>query len=165
MKLKRIMTIIVLLLLAVSVWYLLADKEEADDGALNALMSLEVVNGEMYSAADLSSMPTLVVIWTTWCPSCLEELAYLKEHYQEISSLVNLVAVNATIHERSINDVDRLLEVAELPFVVLVDQDGQSMKHFQSRYIPANFLVDINGKVINSLEGPISKETIIKWLE
>jgi len=132
---------------------------------IGALMAMEVINGEGISEEDFASHPTLVVIWATWCYSCVSGLLYLKETYEEFQQRVNLVAVNITQSERSFSNVISLLEVTDLPFLVLADREGKTPQYFPSRFIPAYFLINTDGELVRSLEGPMNLETLDNWLD
>ena len=134
-------------------------------GPLATLQELDVVNGEMPSMQDLSQRPTLVVMWTTWCPSCIDEMLHLRDNYGEYHSRVNLIAVNLTQGERRLPAVHEFLEGADLPFTVLLDPKGKAAGQFRSRYIPANFLVNTEGETVNMMEGPITLDILDQWLD
>lgn len=144
---------------------LFQQSSESAGDSIGALMALEVINGEMISRDDFISRPTLVVMWTTWCPSCVNGLFYLKEMHEEFQKRVNLVAVNITQSERNFNDVTSLLERADLPFLVLADRESEALQYFQSRFIPAYFLINADGKLVQRLEGQISLEILDNWLD
>lgn len=165
MNKKNYLTIgLLLLVLAVAGALFYQQSTEKTEGPMEALMTMEVINGEMISESDLASRPTLVVKWATWCPSCVDELLYLKESHDEFAKRVNLVAVNITRNERNFNDVINLLEWADLPFLVLADKEGKTSEYFPSRFIPANFLINTNGELVESVEGPIDLKTLDNWL-
>ncbi|KUO49770.1 MAG: hypothetical protein APF76_00555 [Desulfitibacter sp. BRH_c19] len=163
---KNVITLVLLLVVvgAAFAMFFLQDTEKSE-GTFDILSNMDVLNGEMISEADFSARPTLVVKWATWCPTCVDELLYLKDNHQEFQERVNLLAINITGSERNTNDVINLIDSYELPFLVLADMEDKSSKHFPAKYIPANFLLNTNGEVVNSLEGPIDLETLDEWLE
>ncbi len=163
---KNVITIILLLVVvgAALTMFFLQDNARVE-GTFDILSNMEILNGDMISEDDFSARPTLVVKWATWCPACVDELLYLKENHQDFQERVNLVAVNITRNERSFNDILELVDWAELPFLVLADTEGMTSEHFPSRYIPANFLLNTEGKLVNSIEGPIDLEMLDDWLE
>ncbi len=162
---------LVILVLVVALAIAILVLGNSDDANLNditgpfaTLHELDVVNREMPSMQDLSQRPTLVVMWTTWCPSCIDEMLHLRDNYGEFHSRVNVIAVNLTQGERSRQAVHDFLEGADLPFTVLLDPDGKAGEQFASRYIPANFLVNTEGETVNMMEGPITLDILDQWL-
>ena len=137
---------------------------ERAESNIEALMAMEIINGGIILKDDFFSRPTLVVMWTTWCRACINGLFYLKENHEEFQQRVNLLAVNMTQSERNFNDVTNLLEGSDLPFLVLADREGKASQYFPSRYIPAYFLIDTDGELVQRLEGIMSLEILDNWL-
>ena len=167
---KNYLTIGLLLIVLIAAVFLLFQQslespERGAEGSIGTLMAMEVINGEMISEDDFISRPTLVVKWTTWCRTCIDGLFYLKETHEEFQKRVNLVAVNITRSERNFNDVTSLLERADLPFLVLADREGKASQYFQSIRIPAYFLIDTDGELVQRLEGIMNLDILDNWLE
>jgi len=137
---------------------------ERAEGSIGALKATEVINGEMISEEKFASRPTLVVKWTTWCGACINGLFYLKENYEKFQERVNLVAVNITRSERNFNDVTNLLESTDWPFLMLADRDDKTSQYFPTRRIPAYFLIDTDGELVQRLEGLMNLEILDNWL-
>ncbi|MEW6623417.1 MAG: TlpA disulfide reductase family protein [Bacillota bacterium] len=164
-KNKTLTILILIILTAVVVWmFVLQGEKEVEAEAFQALLGMEVKNGVMFTYEEFEARPTLVVAWTTWCPTCLEELLYLKDHYDEINSRVNLVAVNLTTSERNPGNLDKYLTAIQVPFVVLSDTEGKSREHFASRFVPSSFLLNSKGKVVKKADGPVTVEMLENWL-
>lgn len=162
---KNLLTLILIVAVLGVAFSMFFFQNKRGEEIYSTLSTMEVLNGEMISEEDFSARPTLVMKWATWCPGCVDELLYLTENHQEFKKRVNLVAINLTRNERSIDDVINLIDSSELPFLVLADAEGKGSELFPSRYIPANFLLDTSGKVVNSIEGPIDLETLDEWLK
>ena len=161
--------LLVVILIAAALFYQetferAAQNADRTGGSITALMALEVISGEMISEYDFAARPTLVVMWATWCPSCVFGLFHLKEAHEEFQERVNIVAVNITQNERSFSDVVSLLERGNFPFLIMADREGEAQGHFRSRYIPAYFLVNTNGVTVQHLEGQMSLEILDNWL-
>ncbi len=162
MSAQTAVSLVILVLVAALAIGLMALTAGGDPFAI--LNELDVMNGAMPSAQDLSGRPTLVVTWNTWCPGCIQELLYLRENHEEIRARVNLVAINLTRGERSLGEVHEFLDEAGLPYVVLADPEGKAGERFASRYIPASFLLDTGGEIINRMEGPVTLKILDEWL-
>jgi len=155
--------LIVFVVAAVMLFQPIAESPERAEGPIGALMAMEVINGEMISENDFASRPTLVVTWATWCRTCIDGLLYLEKTHEEFQQRVNLVAVNITQSDR-LSDVAIFLESANPSFPILADREGKTAHYFRSRYIPAYFLLDADGEVVQSLEGRMNLEILDNWL-
>lgn len=160
-RLTVALAVAVVLIALVLIW---AGAGEREEGSFDVLTGLEVLHGRMPPLHELAAQPSIVVTWNTWCPGCVQELAYLKEHYPHLQGRINLVAVNLTANERDVETVRELLEEMDLPFAVLGDPDNVAGQHFASRFIPANFLLDISGNIVQVHEGPLTMTIIERWL-
>lgn len=160
-RLTVALAVVVIATALVLIWSGLGDDEES---SFDVLAGLEVLNGRMPPMHELAARPSIIVTWTTWCPACVQELAFLRENYPQLQGRINLVAVNLTSNERDVNAVREFLEGVDLPFVVLGDPDNIAGRHFQSRYIPANFLLDTSGNILQLHEGPLTMAIIERWL-
>lgn len=152
--------VVVVIIALLLIWSGLGDEE----GSFDVLAGLEVLHGQMPPLHELAARPSIIVTWNTWCPGCVQELAFLKEYYPQLRGRINLVAVNLTANERDVNTVREFLDEIDLPFAVLGDPDNVAGGHFQSRYIPANFLLDTYGNIVQVHEGPLTMTIIERWL-
>ncbi len=165
MNRKMLWGVIALIVVAGVVVSLNATRSEEQADIHGILMSLDVVSGERPTASDLQGRHTLVVIWTSWCPTCIQELHYIEDHYATIAEKVNLVAVNMTSVEQNIEDVHVAAEAIDPSYPVLADQEGKAGEVFRSRYVPANFLLDSDGRIVEKREGAITLDQLDEWLD
>ncbi len=135
--------------------------ESESNNLMHSLRDMAVLQGEV---PEQTALPTLIVAWNTGCPSCVHELRHLKEHYDALQDSVHVVAVNLTRTERNLETVEQFLAEENLPFTVLADKEGELTEHLTFRFIPANFLVEPDGELIESQEGLIEVQTLRNWL-
>ncbi len=163
MNKKTIFSIVIIIILAIVVYSLLSS--DTVEGPFGTLLSLEVLNGEMLPVEKLKENPTLVVGWTSWCPTCIQELIYLEENYDTFIEKVNLITLNYSGSERvSVEQIARMVANAGFSFIVLADDEGKGYEQFPSKYLPSAFLIDTNGEILKSLEGPITLDILEQWL-
>lgn len=104
------------------------------------------VQGAKFRLNDHLGKPVLLVFGTTWCPSCREEIPHLKDIYASYAKK-GLIMVNIDIQE-SRDKVSRYADKNELPYRLLLDEDGAVSEMYGIRGVPSMILLDEAGKII-----------------
>lgn len=118
-------------------------KEARDDQATDFV--LKDLKGDLFRLSDQKGKPALLIFSTTWCPSCREEIPHLKEFYAR-SARKGLIMVNIDIQE-SRDKVSRIAEQYELPYRVLIDENGDVAKTYGVHGVPTLILLDEEGMI------------------
>ena len=127
------------------------------------------LDGHVCNVADMRGKPTLVLFWASWCPFSREELSHVRDVYnRHHADGFEVVGVSV---DRSVADVTGYVEQNEIPWPnIYFDRDGQRgeanplARFYQVRSIPAAFLLDREGKVINSRARGDILETVVAEL-
>lgn len=102
----------------------------------------ESITGEPIRLADYRGQPVMVHFWATWCPICQLERDSV-ERLSEDYPVINIAT-------QSMDD-DGLLAFAKEhnmnPNQIVNDFDGQLMKAFGARAVPASFIIGPDGDV------------------
>jgi peroxiredoxin len=103
------------------------------------------LKGSRVSPADLSGKVVLVDLWATWCKPCKVSLPFYKElHQQREKDGFAVLAISVDVHR---DDVERFLEVEQLPFTVLLDPEGTVPKTIGMSVMPTMLLLGRDGKI------------------
>jgi peroxiredoxin len=133
---------------AMLVWYsqrgATAAKDVREDKAPDFILA--DVQGGKFRLNDQRGKPVLLIFGTTWCPSCREEIPHLKDIYAQYAKK-GLIMVNIDIQE-SRDKVSRYADKYELPYRLLLDENGAVSEMYGIRGVPAMILLDEAGIII-----------------
>ena len=114
--------------------------EKAPDFVLTDL------KGQKFRLSDhRGKRPVLIIFSTTWCTFCKAEIPHFKSLYATYARQ-GLEVVNIDIQE-SKEKVARFASQNQLPYRVLLDEDGSVSGVYDIRGVPTMVLVDKNGMV------------------
>ena len=115
-------------------------EEKAPDFVLTDL------NGQKFRLSDhRGKRPVLLIFSTTWCTFCKAEIPHFKALYETYAKQ-GLEVVNIDIQE-SKEKVARFAAQNQLPYRVLLDEEGAVSGVYEIRGVPTMILVDINGMI------------------
>jgi len=143
-----VVTAAVWIVMAVPGWFAdrstTAPKEVRNDQAPDFV--LKDLKGGQYRLSDQRGKPVLLIFGTTWCSACREEIPRLKDIYARYAKK-GLVMVNIDVRE-SRNKVSRYADKYELPYRLLLDENGAVSEMYGVRGVPALILLDEAGMIV-----------------
>jgi len=122
-------------------------NKQAPDFQLNTL------EGEPVSSKDFRGKKLVVSFWASWCGPCRMELPELQAFYEKYHPKNKNFEVVAISTDEVRREAERYVRDAKLTFPVLWDEDGKTGEAFGVEGIPMLFVIDENGKVIQTQAG------------
>ncbi|MCX6129338.1 MAG: TlpA disulfide reductase family protein, partial [Proteobacteria bacterium] len=96
----------------------------------------------------------LLHFWASWCAACREERPLLQElvnqHHDGSLAVIGIASYDSEAALRS----SGLL--AEVPFTVLLDDDGDVAMSYKVRALPQSVLIDAEGRVRYRIKGQLT---------
>lgn len=128
---------------------------------------LKTLDNEIISLSDLRGKKLFINFWATWCPPCKEEMPHMNDYYEKYAEKhnVDILAINITNQEFSKNDIEKFAKDYEIKFPILLDEKGTVSMDYEILMIPTSFIVDEEGRVVEKIVGPVTKDILLQKLE
>jgi len=104
-----------------------------------------------------------VVVFTTWCPDCVNETPALEQLRQATASKpVDIIGLDQQEDPATINS---FIQRFGLTFPILIDQENVTAESFGVHYIPVAYIIDSKGVVRGHVIGPQTLPEMMRLIE
>ncbi len=110
--------------------------------------SLSGIDGKSYTLNKDSARLTLAVFFKTTCPTCMVAFPYIEKLHQAYRG-VGLAVWGISQHASNLSS--DFASQYGCTFPVLIDADWRVSKQYDPEFVPTLWLVDTNGKIIDSV--------------
>ncbi|WP_156292059.1 peroxiredoxin family protein [Oceanobacillus salinisoli] len=124
---------------------------------------LTTLNGETVKLSDYRGKKVFVNFWATWCPPCRAEMPDMQELYDDTD--VEILAVNLTATEKSVEGVAEFVDEYALTFPILMDEEGEVESMYQVNAYPTSYLIDSEGRIGYVSIGAMNYELMVQEFE
>lgn len=121
-----------------------------------------IQSSDSIRSSELVGKVSLVTFWATWCPSCMEEVPFLKGiHKTYAPKGLKMIALSVDQQPELVAPMARKMGM-EYPIAT-----GAELYHASLGllYIPHTFLLDSNGIVRASFTGNVDREELSREIE
>lgn len=108
---------------------------------------VEMFDGKSIRLSDLRGKVVLVNFWATWCPPCREELTRVQKEIIDRFAGQEFVFLPISRGEE-LHTVEAFRKRMGYTFPMGLDPDQRIFRRYATNYIPRNFLIDRDGKVV-----------------
>jgi peroxiredoxin len=108
--------------------------------------TLKDLDGRSVRLSDYKGRTIVLYFMATWCPECRGAIPQLKEIYSSYNAR-GLVLLTINVME-SKDKVAAFSRKYNLPYPVLLDEDGKVYRSYGVGGVPVKALVDRNGRII-----------------
>ena len=119
--------------------------------------TVEMVDGEKVTLSSLKGKIVLINFWATWCPPCREEFKRVQKDIIDHFKGQDFVFLPISRGEKKAT-VDSFRDKQGYTFPMGLDPTQEIYKKYASNYIPRNFVVGKDGKVIYTSVGYTPEE-------
>lgn len=99
--------------------------------------------------AENTGKPAMLLFWTTWCPSCKQEIPELEQLNKTYGDKVNILAISL---DEDVAALDAFFADKKIELPVYIGDQAIARK-FEVEAIPTLALIDKNGKLIFAKPG------------
>ena len=122
------------------------------DGQKAPNFEVEMFDGSTIKLSDLKGKVVLLNFWATWCPPCRAELARVEKDIIEKFKGKPFVFIPVSRGEKRAT-VAAFREKMGYTFPMGLDPEGRIYDEYAETYIPRNFLIGKDGKVVKASVG------------
>lgn len=150
---RKLAMLLILSLLTVSMLGAAADSPQNLDSFWTIDLQGKEVTQEIFSSHKL----TLVNVWATFCPPCLQEMPALGELHREYANMgVQVIGIvtdvyhtNQKIFMDNLGLAYEIIRQTKADYAhLLPSQDLQDLRLKDVQVVPESFFVDSNGKIV-----------------
>ena len=116
-------------------------------------------NGQTKTFDAFKGRVTFVNFWATWCGPCkmeLPDLIALSKEYSDKN--VRFIGISTDRGGEVVEDVRTFVQKAGIPYQIVISNEDIEAAYGNIHAIPTSFIIDANGKIVQSFVGVHSKE-------
>jgi thiol-disulfide isomerase/thioredoxin len=126
-----------------------------------------VENGLEKKLSDYKGKVILVNFWATWCPPCRKELPALSQISNELKGK-DFVLIGVSVDDNQ-QVLDNFLKANSLSYTVVHEPNELLAKYMSAadqnqNVVPQSYILDKNGKLVETILGSRSKEDFLSLI-
>lgn len=126
--------------------------------------TLKDVQGNVFHLSDAKGTVRLVDFWTTWCAPCREEIPLFKDLHAAYGSK-GFMVVGIAMDDEGLEKVRPFVDEEKLPYLTLIGDESVATSFGGVVGFPTKFLVDREGRIVDSWVGPVPRAVLEKKIQ
>ena len=117
-------------------------------------MRLKTVDNKRFEIKEyLGEGPVVIAFWATYCKPCRKELPAIKDVYEKYKDQGLTILAISIDSPRSLSKVKTFVKKSDLPYVFLVDPNGEQSTKLHVKDIPYTLLANKSGEIVYTHRG------------
>ncbi|HVQ35464.1 MAG TPA: TlpA disulfide reductase family protein [Candidatus Bathyarchaeia archaeon] len=122
---------------------------------------LKDLTGKTVKLSDSDGTVRLVDFWATWCAPCREEIPMFKDLHARYGGK-GLTLIGIAMDDEGAAVVDPFVKENGMPYVNLLGNEDVAAAWGPLRGLPTKFLVDKQGRIVDTFFGPVPRSVLEK---
>jgi peroxiredoxin len=122
------------------------------------------LNGNTVHLSDSKGTVRLVDFWTTWCSPCREEIPMFKDLHAAYAAK-GFTLVGIAMDDGGASVVKPFVDDNEIPYLTLIGSDPVATSFGGVVGFPTKFLVDREGRIVETWVGPVPRAVLEKRIQ
>lgn len=122
------------------------------------------VNGNRVHLSDSKGTVRLVDFWTTWCAPCREEIPMFKDLHAAYAAK-GFTLVGIAMDDGGASVVKPFVDENKIPYLTLIGSDPVAASFGGVVGFPTKFLVDRDGRIVETWIGPVPRAVLEKRIQ
>lgn len=136
------------------------------EGELAPDFKLETLEGDHVQLSDYHGKKVILNFWATWCGPCRKEMPAMQDFYDEFDGDVEILAVNVTSSEKSIDDVRDFIHEFEFTYQTLLDTDMSVSNEYKAVGLPTTYFIGTDGVIQAPRKiGPMTFDYMVETIQ
>lgn len=123
------------------------EGDKVGEGDFAPDFTAEMFDGGSVTLSSLRGKVVLLNFWATWCPPCREELSHVQAEIIDRFKDKPFVFLPVSRGEQR-KTVERFISQTGYKFDVALDPSQEVYRKYATNYIPRNFLIGADGRVL-----------------
>lgn len=116
-------------------------------------VSFKDAEGRDFQLSDFKGKVVLLSFWAHWCAPCLVEMPSFKSISERFNDQVVILPLNVDNPGEADSFIKNFWATEQLPFTNYFDPDKSAAKAYNVEGLPANFVIDKEGRIVVSSFG------------
>lgn len=125
------------------------------DAALASLAIADPNGDSVTLEAAAGGKPTVINVWATWCPYCIDEMQDFQALYDKYGDRVQFVMLDSANSSSEVAKAQDFVKEQGFTFPVFYDLNWEVQRFFGVRGLPTTIVIDAGGEVVSSRSGRI----------
>ena len=105
---------------------------------------------------------TVIDFWATWCVPCKKELTNIAEYYDEWQKKYNMQLIAVSIDDsRNASKVKPYVDGSAWTYKVLIDENGDLKRALNFQAVPYVIVVDADGNIVETHNGYVDGDEFL----
>ena len=147
MKKQRLLVLLIAIVIMLSSC---GKSETPTDATLGSFETLDLQGNDVTYEVFMENDITMVNIWATWCPPCVEEMPALAKLNEQLPDNVGLIGICTDAKDEA-DSAKEIMKASNATFTVLIPTDDMEAGFLSTvDAIPTTIFVDSEGNIVGS---------------